>query len=84
MDRGLRRYLATISLRGESDNLESRIKRVSGMYFLEKLAGRFGKRDEHASDVLGKERCPGSREREYLQAMHYRGCVSMTPAYSTS
>ena len=49
------------------------------MYFLEKLAGRLGKRDEHVSDVLRKERCPGSREREYLQAVHYRGCVSVTP-----
>jgi hypothetical protein len=79
MDCGPRRYLAAISLRGESNNLESRIERVSGMYFLEKLAGRLGKRDEHVSDVLRKERCPGSREREYLQAMHYRGCVSVTP-----
>ena len=79
MDRGPRRYLAAISLRGESNNLESRIERVSGMYFLEKLAGRLSKRDEHVSDVLRKERCPGSREREYLQAMHYRGCVSVTP-----
>ena len=79
MDRGPRRYLAAISLRGESNNFESRIERISGMYFLEKLAGRLGKRDEHVSDVLRKERCPGSREREYLQAMHYRGCVSMTP-----
>ena len=79
MDRGPRRYLAAISLRGESNNLESRIERVSRMYFLEKLAGRLGKRDERVSDVLRKERCPGSREREYLQAMHYRGCVSVTP-----
>src|SRR6476660_2962749 len=79
MDCGPRRYLAAISLRGESNNLDSRIERVSGMYFLEKLAGRLGKRNEHVSDVLGKERCPGSREREYLQAMHYRGCVSVTP-----
>jgi hypothetical protein len=29
------------------------------MYFLEKLAGRLGKRDEHGSDVLRKECCPG-------------------------
>ena len=65
MDCGPRRYLAAISPRGESNNLESRIERVSGMYFLEKLAGRLGKRDEHVSDVLRKERCPGSREREY-------------------
>src|SRR6476660_1857631 len=79
MDCGPRRYLAAISLWGESNNLESRIERVSGMYFLEKLAGRLGKRDEHVSDVLRKERCPGSREREYLQAMHHRGCVSVTP-----
>jgi len=79
MDCGPRRYLAAISLRGQSNNLESRIERVSGMYFLEKLAGCLGKRDEHVSDVLRKERCPGSREREYLQAMHYRGCVSVTP-----
>src|SRR5271168_54183 len=79
MDCGPRRYLAAFSLRGESNNLESRIEGVSGMYFLEKLAGRLGKRDEHVSDVLRKERCPGSCEREYLQAMHYRGCVSMTP-----
>jgi hypothetical protein len=79
MDRGSRRYLATISLRGESDNLESRIERVSGMYFFEKLAGRLGKRDEHVPNVLGKERCPGSCEREYLQAMHHRSRVSMTP-----
>src|SRR5271154_5344006 len=79
MDCGPRRYLAGISLRAESNNFESRIERVSGMYFLEKLAGRLGKRDEHVSDVLRKERCPGSCEREYLQAMHYRGCVSMTP-----
>jgi hypothetical protein len=49
------------------------------MYFLEKLAGHLGKSDEHVSDVLRKERCPGSREREYLQAMRYRGCASMTP-----
>jgi hypothetical protein len=42
MDCGPRRYLAAISLRGESDNLESRIERVSGMYFLEKLAGSLG------------------------------------------
>jgi hypothetical protein len=49
------------------------------MYFLEKLAGRLGKRDEHVSDVLRKERCSGSREREDLKAMHDRGCVSMTP-----
>src|ERR1700677_2870539 len=79
MDCGPRRHLAVISLRGESNNLQSRIKRVSGMYFLERLAGRLGKRDEHVSDVLRKERCPGSREREYLQPMHYRGCVSVTP-----
>ena len=51
MDRGPRRYLAAISLRGESNNLESRIERVSRMYFLEKLAGRLGKRDERVSDV---------------------------------
>ena len=38
MDCGPRRYLAAISLRGEGNNLESRIERVSGMYFLEKLA----------------------------------------------
>jgi hypothetical protein len=49
------------------------------MYFFEKLAGRLGKRDEHVSDVLRKEGCPGSREREYLQTMYYRGCVSVTP-----
>src|SRR5277367_2888812 len=79
MDCGPRRYLAAISLRRESNNLQSRIERVSGMNFLEKLAGRLGKRDEHVSDVLGKERCPGSCEREYLQAMHHRSCVSMTP-----
>ena len=79
MDCGLGRYLAAISLRGESNNLESGLGRVSGMYFLEKLAGRLGKLDEHVADVLRKERCPGSREREYLQAMYYRGCVSMTP-----
>ena len=63
----------------EIDNFKGRVQSVSGMYFLEKLAGRLGKRDEHVSDVLRKERCPGSREREYLQAMHYRGCVSVTP-----
>ena len=79
MDCGPSRYLAAISLRGESNNLESRIERVSGMYFLEKLAGHLGKRDEHISDVLRKERCPGSREREDLQAMHYRGRMSVTP-----
>src|SRR5258708_27099008 len=79
MDCGPGRYLAAISLRGESNNFESRIERISGMYFLEKLAGRLSKRDEHVSDVLRKERCPGRREREYLQAMHYRGCVSITP-----
>jgi hypothetical protein len=79
MDCGPRRYLAAIALRGESNNLESRIECVSGIYFLEKLAGRLGKRDEHVSDVLRKERCPWSREREYLQAMHYRGCVAVTP-----
>ena len=56
MDCGPSRYLAAISLRGESNNLDSRIERVSGMYFLEKLAGRLGKRDEHVSDVLRKER----------------------------
>src|SRR5277367_3850320 len=78
MDCGLRCYLAAIALRGESNNLESRVERVSGMYFLEKLAGRLGKRDEHISNVLRKECCSGSREREYLQAMHYRGCVSVT------
>ena len=78
MDCGPRRYLAAISLRDESTHLESRIERISGMYFLEKLAGRLGKRDEHVSDVLRKERCSGSCEREYLQAMHYRPCVSMT------
>src|SRR4029078_9700452 len=79
MDCGPRRYLAAISLRGESKNLDSRVDLVAGMFFLEKLAGAFVKRDEHVSDVLRKERCPGSREREYLQAMHYRGCVSVTP-----
>src|ERR1700693_6154150 len=79
MDCGPRRYLAVISLRCESNNFESRIERVSGMYFLEKLAGRLGKGDEHISDVLRKERCPRSRESEYLQAMHYWGCVSVTP-----
>src|ERR1700722_13105347 len=79
MDRGPSRYLAIISLWSESDNLESRIERVSGMDFLEKLARRLSKRDEHGSDVLGKERCPGSCEREHLQAMHHRSCVSMTP-----
>src|SRR5260370_29666148 len=79
MDCGPGRYLAVISLWGESNNFESRIKRISGMYFLEKLAGRVSKRDEHVSDVLRKERCPRSCEREYLQAMHYRGCVSMMP-----
>jgi hypothetical protein len=36
MDCGFCRYLAAISLRGESDNFESRIERVSGMHFLEK------------------------------------------------
>jgi hypothetical protein len=72
MDCGPRRYLAAISLWGESNNLESRIERVSGTCFLKKLAGRLGKRDEYVSDALRKERCPGSREREYLQAMHYR------------
>jgi hypothetical protein len=71
-----RRYLTAISLRGESNNLKSGIERISGMYFLEKPAGRVGKCDEHVSDVLRKERCPGSREREYLQAVHYWGCVS--------
>ena len=40
MDRDSRHYLAAISPRGESNNLESRIERVSGMYFREKLAGR--------------------------------------------
>ena len=79
MDCGPRRYLAAISLRRERNNLESRIERVSGMYFLQKLAGRLKERDEHVSDVLRKERCPGSSEREYLQAMHYRCCVSVTP-----
>jgi hypothetical protein len=79
MDRGPRRYLPAISLRGESNNLESRIERVSGMYFFEKLAGRLGKRDKHVSDVLRKERCPGSREREYVQSMRYRGNVSVKP-----
>jgi hypothetical protein len=79
MDCGPRRYLATISLRGESNNLEGRIERVSGMYFLEKPAGRLDKRDEHVSDVLRKKRCPGSRERQYLQAMHNRGRVAVTP-----
>ena len=64
---------------GESYNLESRIERVSGLYFLEKLAGRLGKRDEHVCDVLGKERGPRSRDRQYLQAMHNRGYVSVTP-----
>ena len=34
MDCGPRRYLAAVSLRGESNNLESRIECVSGMYFL--------------------------------------------------
>src|ERR1700756_1398182 len=67
MDCGPRRYLAAISLRGESNNLESRIERVSGMYFFENLAGRLGKPDEQVSDVLRKERCSGCREREYLQ-----------------
>ena len=71
IDCGPRRYLAAIALRAESNNLESRIERVSGMYFLEKLAGRLGKRDERVSNVLRKEGCPGSREREHLQAMHY-------------
>ena len=51
----------------------------AALYFLEKLAGRLGNRDEHVSDVLRKERCPESREREDLQAVHYRGCVSITP-----
>ena len=61
MDCGPRRYLAAISLWGESNNLDSRIERVSGMYFLEKkVAGRLGKRDEHVSDVLRKERAPGA------------------------
>ena len=46
------RYLAAISLRDESNNFESRIERISGMYFFEKLARRLGKRDEHVSDVL--------------------------------
>jgi hypothetical protein len=68
MDRDPRRHLTAISLWGESHNLESRIERVAGMYFLEKLAGGLSKRDEHVSDVLRKKRCPGSREREYLQA----------------
>src|SRR6266436_3567256 len=79
MDCGLRRYLAAIPLRSESSNLESRIERVSGMYFLQKLARRHGKRDEYVSDVLRKERRPGSRERENLQAMHHRSYVSVTP-----
>jgi hypothetical protein len=73
VDCGPRRYLAAISLRGESNNLESRIEGVSGRYFLEKFAGRLCKSDEHVSDVLRKQRCPGSREREYLQAMHNGG-----------
>jgi hypothetical protein len=79
MDCGPCRYLVVISLRDESNNLESRIERISGMCFLEKLAGRLGKRDEHVSDVLRKEGCPGSGKCEYLQAMHYWGCVSVTP-----
>src|SRR6476619_6782537 len=79
MDSSPRGYLATISLRGESNNLKSRIERISGMYFLEKFARCLGKRDEHVPDVLRKQRCPGSGEREYLQAMHYWGCVSVTP-----
>ena len=79
MERDPRRYVAAITLRRESNNLKSRVERVSGMDLLEKLAGHLGKRDEYVSDVLRKERCPGSREREYLQAMHYRGCVSVTP-----
>lgn len=62
VDCGSCRYLAAIWLRGQSKNFESRIERISGMYFLEKLAGCLGKRDEHVSDVLRKERCPGSRE----------------------
>ena len=60
MDRDPHRYLTAIPLRGESDNLESGIERVSGVYFLEKLAGRVGKCDEHVSDVLRKERAPGA------------------------
>jgi hypothetical protein len=58
MDRGPRRYLAAISLRGESNNLESRIERVFGMYFFEKLAGRLGKGDKHVSDVLRERALP--------------------------
>jgi hypothetical protein len=49
------------------------------MYFLEKLAGRLGNCDEHVSDELRKERCPGSRKREHLQATYYRSGVSVTP-----
>jgi hypothetical protein len=60
MDCGPRGYLAAIALRGESNNLESRIERISGMYFLEKLAGRLGKRDEHVADVLRKSVAPGA------------------------
>ena len=60
MDCGPRRYLAAISLRGESNNLKGRIEGASGMYFLEKLAGSLGKRDEHVSDVLRKDVAPGA------------------------
>src|SRR5277367_268448 len=79
MDCGPGGYLPAIALRGKSDNFQTRIECVSGVYFLEKLAGRLSERNEHVSDVLGKERCPGSCEREYLQTMHHRSCVSMTP-----
>ena len=58
MDRDPRRYLAAIPMRGESNNLESRIERVSGMYFREKLAGRLGKGDKHVSDVLRERALP--------------------------
>jgi hypothetical protein len=71
MDCGPRRYLAAISLRGERNNLESRIERVSGMYFLEKLAGCLSKRDEHVSYVLRKERCPGA-----VNAITCRPCTT--------
>src|SRR6266481_2901605 len=49
------------------------------MHFLVELARRLRKGDKYVSYVLRKERCAGSREREYLQSVHDGRAVSVTP-----
>jgi hypothetical protein len=47
------------------------------VYFLQKLARQLRERDEHLSDVMGKEGCPRGRESKYLEAVYDRRRVTV-------